>query len=497
MKKYLMMFCMAVSFIAQTCFAQDENRIKEIAFDYLLQNIESISARPWSVSNSRCDKMSSGDYLVALTIKRTLTEKREELVANQVHAYGATFNVGVREGTVSRDYGQTKSYLVFIDRNGEPSNYIGGTTDYEFKNWHGNAWLIMYKHEDEDGKEILPYYGNVSCFNNKGEKLLSIHDMRIYDWKYSGNTLYLVGKMGINDRSVVRAVDVKTCKYEEKLGGTDVLPYKISFEGEGVKITQKTESGSSSSYMFPYASSDKDLREKKDAEFERILKSGTRNEKLELAKNYSIGNGVINDKVVKLYKSLADAGELDFKIKIAQMYETGKGLEKNFDKAAEAYFELANDYGNEDGVNFLFKNLQQVIKIPKLVELISKAYVPHGTYNNNHAWKMVCLWGACTSGNLTAVVELADYFYEQKEINPAIALYQGAAEDGSTDAMYKLGKLYLDSSSGDLMDVEKGIMWYTKAADGGHGDARLELGTFYKDGIHVKKDKTKAKMYLQ
>ena len=63
--------------------------------------------------------------------------------------------------------------------------------------------------------------------------------------------------------------------------------------------------------------------------------------------------------------------------------------------------------------------------------------------------------------------------------------------------MYKLGKLYLDSSSGDLMDVEKGIMWYTKAADGGHGDARLELGTFYKDGIHVKKDKTKAKMYLQ
>ena len=239
--------------------------------------------------------------------------------------------------------------------------------------------------------------------------------------------------------------------------------------------------------------------EKKDAEFERILKSGTRNEKVLLARDYSIGNGVIkdNDKVVKLYKSLADAGEFDFKIKIAQMYETGKGLEKNFEKAAEAYFELANDYGNEDGINFLFKNLQQVISIPKLVELISKAYVPHGTYNNNYSWKMVCLWGACTSGNLTAVVELADNFYAQKEINPAIALYQRAAEEGSTDAMYKLGKLYLDSSSGDLMDVEKGIMWYTKAADGGHGDARLELGTFYKDGIHVKKDKTKAKMYLQ
>ncbi len=239
--------------------------------------------------------------------------------------------------------------------------------------------------------------------------------------------------------------------------------------------------------------------EKKDAEFEYILKSGTRNEKVLLARDYSIGNGVIkdNDKVVKLYKSLADAGEFDFKIKIAQMYETGKGLEKNFEKAAEAYFELANDYGNEDGINFLFKNLQQVISIPKLVELISKAYVPHGTYNNNYSWKMVCLWGACASGNLTAVVELADNFYAQKEIKPAIELYEKAAEDGSTDAMYKLGKIYLDSSSGGFMDIEKGIMWYTKAADSGHSDARLELGTFYKNGIHVKKDKKKAKMYLQ
>ena len=158
MKKYLMLFTVAMLvLVTQTSYAQDENRIKDIAFDYLLQNIESISARPWSVSDSRCDKMSSGDYIVAMRITRTLTEKREQLVPNQVHAYGATFNVGVREATVSRDYTDAKEYLVFVDKNGEPNSYTRGTTNYEFHNWKGNAWLIMYKHDYEDGKKILAY----------------------------------------------------------------------------------------------------------------------------------------------------------------------------------------------------------------------------------------------------------------------------------------------------------------------------------------------------
>lgn len=287
------------------------------------------------------------------------------------------------------------------------------------------------------------------------------------------------------------------CAYSVNFGGVknSRIETKERFTGFAVRPVMSFRNGEYSYY--------KEKKEKEDnEEFEYILKSGTRNEKVLLARDYSRGNGVKKDysKVFKLYKSLADKGDVEFKIDIAKMYEKGEGVEKSFEKAAEAYFELAHVFGNAEGMNFFIKNRQQVIDNPKLAELMNKAYVPHGTdiqYNNNPSWKTVCLIGAAATGNLTAAVELADKLFAMKEIKPAIELYEKAAEDGSTDAMYKLGKIYLDSSSGGFMDIEKGIMWYTKAADTGHSDARLELGTFYKNGIHVKKDKKKAKIYLQ
>lgn len=525
MKKYLMMFCLAVTFIAQTCFAQDENRIKEIAFDYLLQNIESISARPWSVSNSRCDKMSSGDYLVALTIKRTLTEKREELVANQVHAYGATFNVGVREATVSRDYDQAKSYLVFVDKDGEPSSYIGGTTDYEFKNWHGNAWLIMYKHEYEDGKKILPYYGNVSCFNNKGEKLLSIHDMRIYDWKYSGNTLYLVGKMGINDRSVVRAVDVKTCEYEEKLGGTDVLPYKISFEGEGVKITQKTESGSSSSYMFPYASNDKeyqkslvmkkydknnaldqiaiadrylkgDIFEKSEKKaFDWYMKAANQNNGQGLYKVaycYQKGLGVGQDKAkaVEYYEKAANASNDDAISAVTKMYINGDGIPKNMSRALYWQERLAFK-NNKEAQQFVIAN--QSIEHERYE--LSPSSLREAAINNhkatNYKWAEFCIKRAIELGDEKAKLHYGlwlgsgdgvdkDYTMAEQYLTPF-------AENGDKDAAAVLGQMW-----GNLNDKKKQMYWVEKAAINGDLDSQLIMAEAYQNGIGVKKDKAKA-----
>ena len=525
MKKYLMLFCMAVTFIAQTCFAQDENRIKEIAFDYLLQNIESISARPWSVYNSRCDKMLSGDYLVALTIKRTLTEKREQLVPNQVHAYGATFNVGVREATVSRNYEQTESYLVFIDKDGEPSSYIGGTTNYEFKNWHGNAWLIMYKHEYEDGKKVLPYYGNVSCFDNKGEKLLSIHDMRIYDWKYSGNTLYLVGKMGINDRSVVRTVDVKTCEYEEKLGGTDVLPYKISFEGEGVKITQKTESGSSSSYMFPYASNDKeyqrslvmkkydknnaldqiaiadrylkgDIFEKSEKNaFDWYMKAANQNNGQGLYKVaycYQNGLGVGQDKAkaVEYYEKAANASNDDAINAVTKMYVNGDGIPKNMSRALYWQERLAFK-NNKEAQQFVIAN--QSIEHER--NELSPSSLREAAINNhkatNYKWAEFCIKRAIELGDEKAKLHYGlwlgsgdgvdkDYTMAEQYLTPF-------AENGDKDAAAVLGQMW-----GNLNDKKKQMYWVEKAAINGDLDSQLILADAYQNGIGVKKDKKKA-----
>jgi TPR repeat protein len=525
MKKYLMLFCMAVTFIAQTCFAQDENRIKEIAFDYLLQNIESISARPWSVFASSCDKMSSGEYVVNMIITRTLTEKREELVPNQVHAYGATFNVGVREATVSRDYEQTKYFLVFIDSNGEPCKYMTGARNHIFKNWKGNAWLIMNKHEYEDGKKVLPYYGKISCFSNKGETLLSIDDMRIYDWKYSGNTLYIVGKMGINDRSVVRAVDVKTFEYDEKLGGTDVLPYNIAFEGEGVKITQKTENGGSSSFMFPYASNDK--------EYQRslVMKKYDKNNALDqIAIGDRYFNGNIFEKNEKnafdWYMKAANQNNSQGLYKVAYCYQNGLGVGQDKAKAVEHYEKAANAnnddaisavtkmYVNGDGIpknmsralywqeRLAFKNnkeAQQFVIANQSIEHeryeLSPSSLREAAINNhkatNYKWAEFCIKRAIELGDEKAKLHYGlwlgsgdgvdkDYTMAEQYLTPF-------AENGDKDAAAVLGQMW-----GNLNDKKKQMYWVEKAAISGDLNSQLILADAYQNGIGVKKDKKKA-----
>ena len=460
MKKYLMLFCMAVTFIAQTCFAQDENRIKEIAFDYLLQNIESISARPWSVYNSRCDKMSSGDYLVALTIKRTLTEKREELVANQVHAYGATFNVGVREATVSRDYDQAKSYLVFVDKDGEPSSYIGGTTDYEFKNWHGNAWLIMYKHE-----------------------------------------------------------------YEEKLGGTDVLPYKISFEGEGVKITQKTESGSSSSYMFPYASNDKeyqrslvmkkydknnaldqiaiadrylkgDIFEKSEKKaFDWYMKAANQNNGQGLYKVaycYQKGLGVGQDKAkaVEYYEKAANASNDDAISAVTKMYVNGEGIPKNMSRALYWQERLAFK-NNKEAQQFVLANQSIEHERYELSPSSLREAAINNHKMNNYKWAEFCIKRAIELGDEKAKLHYGLWLGSgdgvDKDYTTAEQYLTPFAENGDKDAAAVLGKMW-----GNLNDKKKQMYWVEKAAVSGDLDSQLIMAEAYQNGIGVKKDKAKA-----
>ena len=120
MKKFMRLLFVAMAMLcAQTAVAQEKRNYRDIAFDYLMQNISSIEARPWSVKADHYDRMPNGGYLVKLTIARTLTRQEDRLVNNQVQAYGATFNVGVRNATVNINYEDTKSYFVFVDRYGE------------------------------------------------------------------------------------------------------------------------------------------------------------------------------------------------------------------------------------------------------------------------------------------------------------------------------------------------------------------------------------------
>ena len=287
-----LLFVAMAMLIAHTTVAQEKRNYRDIAFDYLLQNISSIEARPWSVKADHYDKLTNGGYLVKLTIARTLTRQEDRLVNNQVQAYGATFNVGVRNATVNINYEDTKSYFVFVDRFGEASKYMEASTNHEIHTWGGNAWLLMNTHKERVGNKELSYFSNAACFSNKGETMWSGRDMKIYGWAFSGNTLYLVGTLWDNGRSIVRSIDIKTQEANDKVGNSGVIPSDIAFGEKGLTITQYASNGQSSDFVFPYAASDRQFQ------IEQVLKSYdlTRaSDQIALGERYLNGNVVDKD----------------------------------------------------------------------------------------------------------------------------------------------------------------------------------------------------------
>ena len=69
--------------------------------------------------------------------------------------------------------------------------------------------------------------------------------------------------------------------------------------------------------------------------------------------------------------------------------------------------------------------------------------------------------------------------------------YTKAAEQGHTEAQFRLGEIYFRS----LDDYSKAIYWYKKAANKNHGDAQYMLGRCYEEGKGVSKNKSISKQW--
>lgn len=80
---------------------------------------------------------------------------------------------------------------------------------------------------------------------------------------------------------------------------------------------------------------------------------------------------------------------------------------------------------------------------------------------------------------------------QQEEPVNAEQEYLTAAEEGQSDAMYKLGEAYL-KGAGTEKNTVKGVEWLEKAADAGDDTAMFELGLMYYAGRDVKKDLVRA-----
>ena len=64
-----------------------------------------------------------------------------------------------------------------------------------------------------------------------------------------------------------------------------------------------------------------------------------------------------------------------------------------------------------------------------------------------------------------------------------------SAKLGNVNAQYALGRLWLDSETGN---PEQAVAWITKASDGGNAAAQYALAKIYRDGEYVRRDISKA-----
>ena len=525
---FRLLFVTMAMLIAQTVAAQEKRNYRDIAFDYLMQNISSIEARPWSVKADHYDRMPNGDYLVKLTITRTLTRQEDRLVNNQVQAYGATFNVGVRNATVNINYEDTKSYLVFVDRFGEPTKYMDAPQNHVFKYWGGNAWLLMNKHKENIGNKQIECYNNIACFSNKGDMLWHGRDIKIYGWGYTGQTVYTTGTYHDNGLSVVRSIDVKTLQPNDKVisGG---IPYGVDFEAEGLRITKYNSNGQSSNFIFPYAASDTqfqieqvlksydltrasdqvalgerylngnvvDKNEKKAVElFEKAANQNSDIGMLKLAECYKKGVGVIQDtaKAFSLYEKSANMGNSDAMIVLSDMYAEGNGVERNMNKALHWKEKLAFK-GNLNAQKYVLAN--QSINYEKYDISADNAFVVarESHKDGNYDWAKFCYERAVSLGSKDALFDYAKWLYEgngiTRDCNKAVEYLTQLGEENNVKAQMLLRKIYKENN-GIAPDVKKEMYWAIKAAENGDVDSQVSLGYAYQNGIGVKKNKKLA-----
>jgi TPR repeat protein len=75
--------------------------------------------------------------------------------------------------------------------------------------------------------------------------------------------------------------------------------------------------------------------------------------------------------------------------------------------------------------------------------------------------------------------------------NAPIAEIRSRAEEGETDAQFRLGDAY-NTGEGVSKDDVEAVRWYRKAAEQGHAKSQNELGFCYRDGVGVSKDLSEA-----
>ena len=103
----------------------------------------------------------------------------------------------------------------------------------------------------------------------------------------------------------------------------------------------------------------------------------------------------------------------------------------------------------------------------------------------------ICIIVSAFSLSAQDTLEQAIQYYDNKEYDKAVPMFQRLAQGGDMIAQFVLGYCY-DEGQGVPQDYTQAAYWYRKAAEQGDADAQYNLGYCYKYGRGVLKDMVEA-----
>lgn len=121
-------------------------------------------------------------------------------------------------------------------------------------------------------------------------------------------------------------------------------------------------------------------------------------------------------------------------------------------------------------------------------------------YDNDETYLALRLWTLLAEqGDSDAAFKIG-LFYDVgengiRDADRAVYWYRRAAEGGNLHAQHNLAVAYANGD-GVTLDINKAIKWWTLAASHGNADSQYNLGILYAMGVHgIKKDLEKAKRW--
>ena len=167
----------------------------------------------------------------------------------------------------------------------------------------------------------------------------------------------------------------------------------------------------------------------------------------------------------------AEKGDKNAQYKLGQIYEEGKGLEKDLSKAGIWYIKAAHQ-----GKIYSKRKLEELALLG--IEVAQQWLIQQAE-----------------KGDPSAQLNLGYMYCKGKRVavdrKKAFKWFSKAAQQGYAEAQFSLGCRY-DNGEGIVEDKKEAVKWYQKAAEQGHAKAQFNLGLMHYNGEGVVVDKEEA-----